>query len=185
MSKFVKVTCPNCAKEIFMDPSEVPKEGKSVICSACATSFRVKFGKKETAEPKKAPSHVKRQVVAIEDSKFARTQITDALLEEGIEVIGVETAGEGIKKIIEFKPKVVIVDIFLGAGNPQGLDVIRGIKKGLHEGINKDIKIIMYTIMSEDKVPLAIRKMADSFIHKGPTALFHLREEVHRLLSQK
>ncbi len=42
----------------------------------------------------------------------------------------------------------------------------------------------MYTVMSEDKVPLAIRKMADAFIHKGPTALYHLVEEVLRLLAE-
>jgi len=186
MPQFVKVICPNCAKEIFIDPSEVPAEGKNVICSSCATGFKIKLGKKEKSESRGdgAPSR-RGLVIAIEDSKFARTQIIDALKEEGVEVIGIETAEEGLQKIVELKPKVVIVDIFLGVGNPEGLDVVRTIKKGLKEGIPKDIKVIMYTVMSEDKAPLAIRKMADSFIHKGPTALFHLREEVMRLLEEK
>ena len=54
----------------------------------------------------------------------------------------------------------------------------------MEQVLAKDIKIIMYTVMSEEKVPLAIRKMADAFIHKGPTALYHLVEEVLRLLAE-
>ena len=183
MSGFVKAVCPSCGKDIFVDPSEVPKGGKSVICSSCGTAFKVKLGTKDDIGHVKE-TDLKRAglVVAIEDSKFARTQIIETLSEDGIDVVGTETAEDGIQKIIELKPKVVIIDIFLGAGNPEGLDVIRIIKKGLKGGIPEDLKVIMYTVMSEDKIPLAIRKMVDSFIHKGPTALFHLREEVLRFL---
>lgn len=184
MSSFVKAVCPSCGKDIFVDPSEVPDGGKSVICSSCGTAFKVKLGKKNDDAVSVKGSGAKRSgcVVAIEDSKFARTQIIETLSEDGIDVVGIETAKEGIQKIIELKPKVVIIDIFLGTGNPEGLDVIRTIKKGLNKEIPKDVKVVMYTVMSEDKIPLAIRKMADSFIHKGPTALFHLREEVLRFL---
>lgn len=184
MSSFVKAVCPSCGKGIFVDPSEVPNGGKGVICSSCGTAFKVKLGKKDDDINHVRAAGLKKAgpVVAIEDSKFARTQIIETLSEDGIDVVGMETAEEGIQKIIELKPKVVIIDIFLGAGNPEGLDVIRTIKKGLNKEIPKDIKVIMYTVMSEDKIPLAIRKMVDSFIHKGPTALFHLREEVLRFL---
>jgi CheY-like chemotaxis protein len=188
MSKFIKAKCPSCGKEIFLDPTEVPDQGKSVICSSCATPFKVKIsGKKDTS------GDVRRRsigpggsglVVVIEDSKFARTQIIDALTEEGIEVVEAETADEGMNWIIELRPTLIIVDLFLGTGNPQGLDIIRNVKKRTDRRIPEGIKIITYTIMSEEKVPLAIRKMTDSFVHKGPTALFHLREEVLRLLNE-
>lgn len=186
MSKFVKVICPSCRKEIFFDPSEVHDEGKNIICSNCATSFKVKLGKKNKKSgpigKKEVPS--KGLVVIIEDSRFARLQIVDALKEEGIKVIESETAAEGLAKVIDYKPKIVIVDIYLGLANPEGLDVIRKIRKRLVGDIPKDIKVIMYTVMSEEKVPLAIRKMSDAFVHKGPTSLFHLREEVLRLLDE-
>lgn len=173
-----------CGKEIFLDPTEVPPEGKSVICSACGISFKIKLSKK-IAERQEVRDHGTRGlVVVLEDSRFARTQIADALTQEGIEIVEAETAEEGLEKVIELKPKLVIVDIFLGSGNPKGLDVIRTIRKRTDGEIPKDIKIIMYTVMSEDKVPLAIRKMADAFIHKGPTALYHLVEEVLRLLAE-
>lgn len=186
MAKFIRVTCPSalCGKEIFLDPTEVPPEGKSIICSACGVSFRIKLSRK-SSQKEETHDHVSRGlVVVIEDSRFARTQIIDALSQEGIEVVEAETAEEGIEKVIELRPGLVIVDIFLGSGNPKGLDVIRTIRKQTVKGIPKDVKIIMYTVMSEDKVPLAIRKMADAFIHKGPTALFHLVEEVLRLLAE-
>jgi CheY-like chemotaxis protein len=186
MAKFIRVNCPSslCGKEIFLDPTEVPPEGKSVICSACGISFKIKLSKK-IAERQEVHDHGTRGlVVVLEDSRFARTQIADALTQEGIEIVEAETAEEGLEKVIELKPKLVIVDIFLGSGNPKGLDVIRTIRKRADGEIPKDIKIIMYTVMSEDKVPLAIRKMADAFIHKGPTALYHLVEEVLRLLAE-
>jgi len=187
MSKFIKTKCPNCSKEIFLDSAEVPGQGKGVICSSCATSFRIKISKKETNETKQMTSNetAKRGlVVVIEDSKFARTQIVDLLVEEGIEVVEAETAEEGIDWIVELNPKVIIVDLFLGTGNPEGLDIIRNVRKRLDKRIPEDIKIIAYTVMSEEKVPLTIRKMCDSFVHKGPTALFYLREEVCRLLDE-
>lgn len=191
MSKFIKAKCPSCGKEIFLDPTEVPDQGKSVICSSCATPFKVKIGKKDVSRDRQrisagAGAGVGRRglVVVIEDSKFARTQIVDALTEEGIEVVEAETAEEGINWIIELHPRVIIVDLFLGTGNPQGLDIIRNVRKRIDRRIPEGIKIITYTIMSEEKVPLAIRKMTDSFVHKGPTALFHLREEVLRLMNK-
>lgn len=169
-----------------MDPSEVPESGKSVICSSCGTTFKVKLGKKDKqpSENKEVDYLTKPRVVVIEDSKFARTQIIEALGEEGIAVVEAETAEEGLKIVREIQPSVVIVDIFLGIGNPQGLDIIRTIKKGSTQGSPDEIKVVMYTVMSEEKVPLAVRKMTDSFVHKGPTALFHLREEVIRLLKR-
>ncbi|MBN1571848.1 MAG: response regulator [Deltaproteobacteria bacterium] len=189
MTKFIKATCPSCSKEIFLDPTEVPDQGKSVICSSCATPFKVKIGKRDAggggARDKVATDTAKRGlVVVIEDSKFARTQIVEALSEEGIEVVEAETAEDGINWILELHPKVIIVDLFLGTGNPQGLDIIRNVRKRIDKRIPEGIRIITYTIMSEEKVPLAIRKMTDSFVHKGPTALFHLREEVLRLLNE-
>jgi CheY-like chemotaxis protein len=187
MSKFIKAKCPSCGKEIFLDPTEVPDQGKSVICSSCATPFKVKIGKRDenrAIQRKSAGVRGSGLVVVIEDSKFARTQIIDALTEEGIEVVEAETAEEGINWIIELHPKLIIVDLFLGTGNPQGLDIIRNVRKRIDRRIPEGIKIITYTIMSEEKVPLAIRKMTDSFVHKGPTALFHLREEVLRLLNE-
>jgi predicted Zn finger-like uncharacterized protein len=182
MAKFVRVICPSCSKDIYMDPSEVPESGKSVICSSCGTTFKVKLGKKDKQpdENRGIDFSTRPRVVVIEDSKFARTQIVEALGEEGITVVEAETAEDGLKIVRELQPSVVIVDIFLGIGNPQGLDIIRTIKKGSPE----DIKVVMYTVMSEEKVPLAVRKMTDSFVHKGPTALFHLREEVIRLLKR-
>jgi CheY-like chemotaxis protein len=187
MAKFIRVTCPSalCGKEIFLDPSEVPPEGKSIICSACGVSFKVKLSRKDSPKEGIRGTDTPGLVVVIEDSRFARTQIVDALTQEGIEIVEAETAEEGIEKVIELKPKLVIVDIFLGSGNPKGLDVIRTIKKRTVAGIPANIKIIMYTVMSEEKVPLTIRKMADAFIHKGPTALFHLVEEVLRLLGEE
>ena len=187
MTKFIKATCPSCSKEIFLDPTEVPDQGKSVICSSCATPFKVKIGKKESGETReKVATDTARRglVVVIEDSKFARTQIAEALSEEGIEVVEAETAEDGMNWILELHPSVIIVDLFLGTGNPQGLDIIRNVRKRIDKRIPEGIKIITYTVMSEEKVPLAIRKMTDSFVHKGPTALFHLREEVLRLLNE-
>jgi CheY-like chemotaxis protein len=186
MAKFIRVNCPSslCGKEIFLDPTEVPAEGKSVICSACGVSFKIKMSKKNVDRNEIHEHGARGLVVVIEDSRFARTQIVDALVQEGIEIVEAETAEEGLEKVIELKPKVVIVDIFLGSGNPKGLDVVRTIRKKTDAGFPKDVKIIMYTVMSEDKVPLAIRKMADAFIHKGPTALYHLVEEVLRLLAE-
>jgi CheY-like chemotaxis protein len=168
-----------------MDPSEVPESGKSVICSSCGTTFKVKLGKKDKqpTENRGIDFSTKARVVVIEDSKFARTQIVEALNGEGIAVVEAETADEGLRMVRELQPSVVVVDIFLGIGNPQGLDIIRSIKKGSEES-PEDIKVVMYTVMSEEKVPLAVRKMTDSFVHKGPTALFHLREEVIRLLKK-
>jgi len=185
MAKFVRVICPSCGKDIYMDPSEVPESGKSVICSSCGTTFKVKLGKKDKqpSESRGIDSSTKARVVVIEDSRFARTQIVEALNGEGIAVVEAETAEDGLRMVRELQPSVVVVDIFLGIGNPQGLDIIRSIKKGA-EGSSDDIKVVMYTVMSEEKVPLAVRKMTDSFVHKGPTALFHLREEVIRLLKK-
>ncbi len=187
MPTTIKAKCPNCKKGIFLNSDEVPDEGKAVICSSCATSFRIKISKKEANETKQksgTDSAKKGLVVVIEDSRFARSQIVDLLVEEGIEIVEAETAEDGINWIVELQPKVIIVDLFLGTGNPEGLDIIRNVKKRLDKRIPENIKIIAYTIMSEEKVPLTIRKMCDSFVHKGPTALFYLREEVFRLLDE-
>lgn len=64
----------------------------------------------------------------IDDSPVFLREARALLEEEGIVVVGVaSTAGEGLRRAIELRPDVTLVDICLGVSS--GLDLVRGLAR--------------------------------------------------------
>lgn len=110
------------------------------------------------------------KVLIIDDSAFMRKLITDFLSEDSrIEVIGTARNGEeGLKKIEQYKPDVVTLDIEMPVMN--GLDCLKQIMQRFPVPV---IMLSSTTKVNADNTILAMRYGAFDFIAKpsGPISL--------------
>jgi len=83
------------------------------------------------------------KVLVVEDESSIRKFININLERNGFEVIEAESGEEGLKKLTEYRPDVVILDIMLPGMD--GFEVCRRIREGKF-----DVIIIMLTAKSQD-----------------------------------
>ncbi len=89
----------------------------------------------------------KKKILIIEDNFFVRDLYDRELAREGFDVSTAEDGAEGLLKVIEEKPALVLLDIMLP--KMSGLDVLKKIKE--KEEV-KDIPVVLLTNLGQDNV---------------------------------
>lgn len=89
----------------------------------------------------------KQRILIIEDDFFVRDLYDRELAREGFEVSTAEDGAEGLLKVIEEKPDLVLLDIMLP--KMSGLDVLKKLKE--KEEV-KDIPVVLLTNLGQDNV---------------------------------
>ncbi len=92
-------------------------------------------------------SKPKQKILIIEDDFFVRDLYKRELSRKGFEVSTAEDGAEGLLKVIEEKPDLILLDIMLP--KMSGLDVLKKVKE--KEEV-KDIPVVLLTNLGQDNV---------------------------------
>ncbi|MBB6218589.1 two-component system response regulator AtoC [Anaerosolibacter carboniphilus] len=116
---------------------------------------------------------MKKRILIIDDEKVLCMSLKEGLKDFGYDVDTACTGTEGIKKLLDFKPQIIFLDMRLSEEN--GLEVIKKVK-----AIDKEVEVIMMTAYGDTKTAVtAIKNGAFDYIHKP----FDL-EEIQFLISK-
>ena len=118
------------------------------------------------------------RVLVIDDDKDVLEVVRLALNTKGYEVLTTFQAGETFKKIAEFKPDVLLLDVYLGLFN--GIDVCNELKSN---PATKDIPIIMFSANNDPELVFK-KSRADGFISK-PFNIHHLADVIEQHVNGK
>lgn len=100
------------------------------------------------------------KILVIDDEAATRRLMEQALKKQGYEMLTASNGDEGLKKVMEENPDIVLLDIQLPGID--GINVLQKIREG-----NKDVIVIMATAMDDLKVAVnAMRLGAYDYISK-------------------
>jgi len=87
------------------------------------------------------------KLLIVEDDFFVRDLYTRELSREGFEVVSAEDGAEGLLKVVEEKPDLVLLDIMLP--KMSGLAVLKTLKE---KEETKNIPVVLLTNLGQDSV---------------------------------
>lgn len=101
------------------------------------------------------------RVLIVDDAKFMRNLVKDALTASGHEIVGeAEEGNEALEKYKVLKPDVVTMDITM-----RGKDGISAVEEIM--GFDKEARIVMVTALGQEKILSRVIKMgAKGFVVK-------------------
>ncbi len=100
------------------------------------------------------------RIVIVDDDRHTSELLEKALRRHGFEVVTAESASEGLKKVVEFEPELVLLDLLLP--DMKGILALGEIKK-----ISPETQVIIVTAFpSIDDVVEAMKLGASDFIVK-------------------
>lgn len=115
----------------------------------------------------------KRKILIIEDDKSLQNALAEMLTQEKYEIVSAFDGEEGLKKVKDEKPDLVLLDIILP--KKDGYEVLAEIKKGEE----KNIPVLILTNLEEiDNVQKAIDLGATTFMVKSDFSLKDVLEKV-------
>ncbi|TSA44739.1 response regulator, partial [bacterium] len=115
----------------------------------------------------------KRKILIIEDDKSLQNALAEMLTQEKYEIISAFDGEEGLQKLKEENPDLVLLDIILP--KKDGYEVLAEIKKGE----KKNIPVLILTNLEEiDNVQKAIDLGATTFMVKSDFSLKDVLEKV-------
>lgn len=121
------------------------------------------------------------KILVIEDDKFLNKLYSDQLRREGFEVSMAISGDEGMSKILNEKPDLVILDIVLPHKN--GFDILSEMK--LHAS-TKDIPVLIVTNLGQDAdIKTGLDLGAVGYLVKTDFSITKLGEEVRKYLVMK
>ena len=118
-------------------------------------------------------------IFLIEDDPFLIDVYSAKLKEVGFEVDTAPNGEEGIKKIKQKKPDLLLLDIVLPGAN--GWEIVERIRK---DETIKDLKIVLLSNLTEkDEVEKGLRLGADKYLIKAHYTPSQIAEEIKKTLS--
>ncbi len=125
--------------------------------------------------PADSPS-LRKQLLVIDDDPSIHDLVGYALRSEPVDIVGCETAAEGLKRVKEAAYDLILLD--LGLPDVHGLEVLAGLRQ-----IRSDLRVIVITADDTPESLLrAIRENAYSYLRK-PFVPAELADLVSRALS--
>lgn len=115
-----------------------------------------------------------KKILIIEDDKFLRELIAKKILKEGYEVFEAGDGVEGLAKIKEVKPDLILLDLILPVVD--GFEVLSQLKK--HPDLNSIPVIILSNLGQKEDVEKGLKLGAAGYLIK---AHFELDEIVGRV----
>ncbi|MFH1536804.1 MAG: response regulator [Patescibacteria group bacterium] len=123
-------------------------------------------------------SETKKKILFIDDDRFLRTVWAKALSDSGYEVDTAEDGKQGLEKMKEIKPDLVILDIVMPGWS--GFDFLEAQKKDPEV---KDIKVVVISsIAGGDDVTKAKEMGAIGYINKEDATIRVAAEKVGEFL---
>jgi len=118
------------------------------------------------------------KILVIEDDKFLRDLLYKKLVEENFNVATALDGEEGLKKIQEENPNLVLLDLILPGIN--GFEVL---KKAKENPATKDIPVIVLSNLGQkEDVERAIKLGAQDYLIKAHFTLEEIVEKIRKRL---
>lgn len=103
------------------------------------------------------------KILIIEDDKFFREFYSMKLKEQNFEVDSAENGEEGLKKIAESQPQLILLDLIMPVKD--GFDVLNELNK---QGLTAQIPILVFsTLGQEDDIQKALQLGARGYTNKS------------------
>ncbi|MDP2695694.1 MAG: response regulator [bacterium] len=121
-----------------------------------------------------------KKILIVEDEKILANSIADSLKAEGYEIDIASDGAAALKKLAEFKPNLILLDIIL----PEipGTDVLKKIREPGSQFANTPV--IVFTNLSGQEESLASMGLkVDAYVVKANCSLDELGQMVKKFLS--
>jgi two-component system, OmpR family, alkaline phosphatase synthesis response regulator PhoP len=116
----------------------------------------------------------KKVILLIEDDRALQSAVAEILEQGGFETVSAFDGEEGLKKLSEIEPDLILLDIILPRLN--GYEVLAEIKK---DEAKKDIPVLILTNLEQaDNVQKALDLGATTFMVKSDYSLKDVLEKV-------
>ena len=103
------------------------------------------------------------KILLVEDDKFFREFYAQKLREKGIEVFQAENGEEGLKKITENMPDIVLLDLIMPVKD--GFSVLEDLSKN---GQIKNLPVLVFSTLGQDKdIEKAVSLGARGYVNKS------------------
>ena len=120
------------------------------------------------------------KILVIEDDKFLRELIVQKLLKEGYEIVEAVEGEEGIKKVTEENPDIILLDIILPGMD--GFEVLKKIKED--KKVQHIPVIILSNLGQQDDIDKGIKLGAKDYLIKAEFTPGEIVEKVKNVLEQ-
>lgn len=122
-------------------------------------------------------------VLIIEDDQFLRDLSSRKLKQEGFQVDVAIDGNEGLKKIEDQKPDVVLLDIILPGID--GFDILQRVRSHKNETVRNSTVILLSNLGQEADVAKGQRLGADDYLIKANFTIDEIIEKIQVALSKK
>lgn len=119
-----------------------------------------------------------KKILIIEDDKFLRELIARKLTDEGFDISEAVDGEEGIKKIKEKKPDLVLLDLILPSID--GFEVLSRMKKD--EAVSSIPVIILSNLGQKEEVEKGLKLGADDYLIKAHFTPGEIIEKIKNVL---
>ena len=136
--------CPNCGSRIRMTTPMPAEKTVRYLCLGCEQIVRLDLVSDEiqtsssTSHPKL--SHAVR-VLVIDDAGAFLKLVEDMLIKEGFEVVTAQDGEEGLKKVTQEHPDVIVMDLFMP--KMTGFEVLRTLKTNHYYRNHKNTPVLI------------------------------------------
>lgn len=130
-----------------------------------------------TIDPKKT------RVLIVEDDQFLRELSSRKLTQEGFHVDVAIDGNEGLAKIIETKPDVVLLDIILPGID--GFEILKKIRSHEDAGVKNSALILLSNLGQESDVAKGEKLGADDYLIKANFTIDEIIDKIKSVLLKK
>lgn len=179
IEKAVSMGVKDCLIKAEFDPQEVLSKIKNQLKSAGkdVNAARPSPGEAPPAEkidPKKF------RVLVVEDDSFLRDLISRKLVKEGFQVLQAVEGEEGLKKAIEEKPHIVLLDLIL-----PGMDGFEVLKKIRADASSANIPVIILSNLGQkDDIERGTKLGATDYLVKAHNTPGEIVDKVKAILAK-
>jgi len=121
----------------------------------------------------------KKKILIIEDDKFLLKLYSDKLIREGFNVSMAITGEEGLSKVVQEKPDLVLLDIILPQKN--GFEILSALK--LNPGLQHIPVIVLTNLGQESDIKTGMDLGAADYLVKTDFSITKLPEVVRKYLA--
>jgi len=119
-----------------------------------------------------------KKILVIEDDRFLRELIARKLLDDGFVIIEAVDGGEGMKKVKEEKPDLILLDLILPGID--GFEVLSQIKKD--ENLKSIPVVILSNLGQKEEVEKGLKMGAVDYLIKAHFTLGEIIEKIKNIL---
>ncbi|MDD5071654.1 MAG: response regulator [Patescibacteria group bacterium] len=162
LEKTKKLGAADCIVKTQLDPEEVIEKVKNFLGISVKKDDK---GEKEDVKKEEEEENDGARVLLVEDDLFLRDICYKKLKKEGFNVLMTVNGEDAIKKIDDFKPEIVLLDIILPVMD--GFEVLKKIRSNSNSAIKK-VPVIMFSNLGQkEDIQKALDLGADDYLVKA------------------